>query len=450
MAPSVSDLLASNGNNVAVEPSTKRAKPNPTSDPTIYDVHHQKFVNDGLPTTIEAWIERARQVSQILAVDAAARDIENKSPRAEVALLKSSGLTKILGPKEIGGGGQNWEVGYKVIREVAKGDGSLGMLLGYHLLWSTTANVVGTEEQKHRIQRLIIENNYFVGGAVNPRDNDLNITDQGDHLIFEGSKNFNTGGVVSDLTVLEGVYAGTEHHIFAFVPTVQPGIQFAHNWNNVGLRLTESGSVKISQVHVPWTDALGWSTSTKLPDPAYLAIPFATLLLPTIQLVFSNFYLGIAQGSLDFASKYTNTSTRAWPYGGDNKSSPTEEFYILERYGNFFAHLRAAETLADRAGKEISDLYLKHGEKRTVSERERGEAAEWVASAKVVTTDTSLRVTAGVFEVTGSRATGRKVGLDRFWRDVRTHTLHDPVAYKNRELGEFVLLDKIPEPTWYT
>jgi hypothetical protein len=64
-------------------------------------------------------------------------------------------------------------------------------------------------------------------------------------------------------------------------------------------------------------------------------------------------------------------------------------------------------------------------------------------SAKVVTTDTVLRVTAGVFEVTGSRATAKKVGLDRFWRDIRTHSLHDPVAYKNRELGEYVLLDKV-------
>lgn len=64
-------------------------------------------------------------------------------------------------------------------------------------------------------------------GAVNPRDNDLHITDHGDHLIFDGNKNFNTGGVVSDLTVLEGVLTGTENHIFAFVPTVQPGIQFA-------------------------------------------------------------------------------------------------------------------------------------------------------------------------------------------------------------------------------
>ena len=39
------------------------------------------------------------------------------------------------------------------------------MLLGYHLLWSTTANVLGTEEQKKRVQKLIIEGNNFVGGS---------------------------------------------------------------------------------------------------------------------------------------------------------------------------------------------------------------------------------------------------------------------------------------------
>jgi hypothetical protein len=69
--------------------------------------------------------------------------------------------------------------------------------------------------------------------------------------------------------------------------------------------------VKIDRILVPWSDALGWDFSPKAPNPAYLSIPFATLLLPTIQLVFSNFHLGIAQGSLDFSTKYTNTSTRA-------------------------------------------------------------------------------------------------------------------------------------------
>jgi alkylation response protein AidB-like acyl-CoA dehydrogenase len=123
----------------------------------------------------------------------------------------------------------------------------------------------------------------------------------------------------------------------------------------------------------------------------------------------------------------------------------------LAAYGNFHAHLRAAEALANSVGLNVNSVYEKYGQDRAkLTPRERGELAESVASVKVVTTDTGLRVTAGVFEVTGAKATASKVGLDRFWRNIRTHTLHDPVAYKNRELGRFQLLDEVPEPTWYT
>ncbi|KAK0724342.1 acyl-CoA dehydrogenase/oxidase [Lasiosphaeris hirsuta] len=431
-----------------------QAQVHPSSDPAVYQEFEAKWAT--LPTDAEGWIQRARDVGAVLGADAAEREKANKSPKAEVALLKHSGLTKVLGLAKYGGGGQPWSVGYKAIREVAKADGSIGMLLGYHLLWSTTANVVGSAEQADRFQKLILENNYFIGGAVNPRDNDLKITYDDEKFTYNGFKHFNTGGVVSDLTVLEGAIDGRpEEHIFAFVPTAQTGIQFLHNWDNVGLRLTESGSVKIENVSAPWADALGWDAEKK-PDLAWLGINFGSLLLPTIQLVFINFYLGIAHGALDFAKSYTVKNTRAWPFGGDNKDSPTDEFYILATYGNFFAHLRAAETLVDRAGAEADILYNKYGSsadgsaRAGLTPRERGEWAEWVASAKVVTTDTGLRVTAGVFEVTGSRATASKVGLDRFWRDLRVHTLHDPVAYKNREVGRYLLLDEVPEPTWYT
>jgi alkylation response protein AidB-like acyl-CoA dehydrogenase len=137
-----------------------------------------------------------------------------------------------------------------------------------------------------------------------------------------------------------------------------------------------------------------------------------------------------------------------------NKDKATDEFYILERYGNFHAHLRAASALVDRAGDQLDAIYVKYGgdldARAKMTPQERGELAEWVASVKVVTTDTALRVTSGVFEVTGAKATSQKVGLDRFWRDIRTHTLHDPVAYKNRELGRFELLGEYPEASWYT
>ncbi|KAK8182053.1 thermophilic desulfurizing enzyme family protein [Phyllosticta capitalensis] len=426
----------------------------PASDPAVYDKYRPRW--EILPQTADEWLARASEVKEVLRQDAVQRDLENKTPRAEVALLKHSGLLKVLGPKRYGGGEQPWHVGYRLIREVAQGDGSIGMLLGYHLFWSQTANLVGTPDQAEALHEFIISNNLFLGGAVNPRDNDLSIKSEGDTLIWNGFKNFNTGGVVSDLTVLEGVLEGTKDHIYTVVSTSQPGIQFAHNWDNVGLRLTESGSVKIDNVVVPWTDALGWNPQTKRPIPNVLEIPFVSLLLPTIQLVFSNFYIGIAQGALSTSAAYTRQHTRPWPYSSDPKTSALDEFYILERYGNFHAHLVAAAALADRANAAATQLYETYNYHRDgdnrggLTARERGEFAETVAAVKVVATDTGLRVTSGVFEVTGSKATSRKVGLDRFWRDVRTHTLHDPVAYKNRELGRYALLGEVPEPTWYT
>ena len=106
----------------------------PATDPAVYDAHHRSFASSALPSNADEWLERAARVSAILAEDAAHREKENKSPVAEVSLLKSSGLTKVLGPQTYGGGGQGWDVAYKIIREIAKADGSLGMLLGYHLV----------------------------------------------------------------------------------------------------------------------------------------------------------------------------------------------------------------------------------------------------------------------------------------------------------------------------
>lgn len=91
------------------------------TDPTVYAEYQAKWSE--LPSTEDAWLARAQEVAKVLAQDAAQRDQENKSPRAEVALLKHSGLLKLLGPKKYGGGEQPWSVGYKAIREVAKADG---------------------------------------------------------------------------------------------------------------------------------------------------------------------------------------------------------------------------------------------------------------------------------------------------------------------------------------
>lgn len=393
------------------------------------------------PTSPGEWLDRAREVATLLATDAVARDRAGATPHAEVALLKDSGLVTLLGPVEHGGGGQDWTTAYRVIREVAAGDGSIGQLLGYHYLWFWAARLVATPEQVAAVEEQATRERWFFGGAVNPRDNDLTITDEGDEIVFTGRKSFSTGSKVSDVTVLEGVLEGTDKHVFAIVPSHQEAIAFNDDWDNLGQRLTESGSVEIRGVRVPWAQAAGYV------DKEFRPRVYNTLNVPLIQLVFTNFYLGIAKAALSTAAAYTRERTRPWPYAVDVKDEAVEEFHVLETYGDLQAKLWAAEALAERAAGLIEAINT-HPD--TVTERERGEAAVVIAAAKVRAIDTGLEIGTRIFDVTGARATANRVGLDIFWRNIRTHSLHDPFAHKNAEVGRYALLGEVPKPTWYT
>ena len=408
-----------------------------TTDPST-----DRWRDAARPQTSADWLERAAEVSDVLAADAVERDRAGLAPHREVALLKASGLVTLLGPVEHGGGGQTWATAYKVIRTVARGDGSIGQLLGYHYLWAWAARLVATEEQIAAVEELYTSQNLLFGGAVNPRDSDLSIRSEGDTLVFSGRKSFSTGGVVSDLTVLEGVLEGTDTHIFAIVPTDQPGIVFGNDWDSLGQRLTESGSVEIRDVRVDWASAAGFV------DREFQPLTYNTLNVPAIQLVFANFYLGIAQGALTTAAAYTRSTTRAWPYGGDDKARAADEWYLLEGYGSLQSKLWADEALIDAVGEEISAVL--HAPREELTERRRGEIAVRIAAAKARISDDGLETATTVYELTGARATASSVGLDIYWRNLRTHSLHDPIAYKKREVGDYVLRNEVPEPTWYT
>jgi alkylation response protein AidB-like acyl-CoA dehydrogenase len=62
----------------------------------------------------------------------------------------------------------------------------------------------------------------------------------------------------------------------------------------------------------------------------------------------------------------------------------------------------------------------------------------------------ALDIGSQLFELTGARSTGARYGFDRFWRNARVHTLHDPVDYKLRDLGRYALDGSLPEPTPYS
>jgi alkylation response protein AidB-like acyl-CoA dehydrogenase len=381
------------------------------------------------------YFSRAEDISADLSKRAADLDRDGRPPFTEIVKLKNSGLLNALHAPEIGGGGLGWVDGLKLVRILARGESSIGQLLGYHFVnsqyvyWAfdeARARVLGTETAARSL---------YWGAAVNPRDPGLVLKRRGSGYVLNGRKSFSTAAHVSDYI---NANASLDGKIVGFaVPTNRPGYMANDDWDNFGQRLSDSGSVEFHDFPVYEEDVVG---APDAPPPV-----LATFNTPLIQLVFVNFYLGTAEGALQAAIDYVRTTTRPWVTSGVERAA--DDPFILERIGEFTAALKASAALADSAAAAVqANLDKGHH----VTARARGEAAAEAYAAKIHATHVSLDITSRVFELTGARSTAERYRFDRFWRNVRTHTLHDPVFYKAKEVGEFILNDRIPEVSLYS
>jgi alkylation response protein AidB-like acyl-CoA dehydrogenase len=209
------------------------------------------------------------------------------------------------------------------------------------------------------------------------------------------------------------------------------------DWDNMGQRQTDSGSVEFHDVVVEEDELL------RTPGP--MGSVFASLRPCLAQLILTHIYLGLGQGALAEARRYTRSATRAWPAA--NVERPVDDTYIQLHYGEFFVELEGARALTERAAAAFDRAYDR-GE--ALGSDERAATALAIATAKVASARAGLDVTQRMFEVMGARATTARAGIDRFWRNLRTHTLHDPIDYKLRELGRFALDDVLPTPGFYS
>jgi alkylation response protein AidB-like acyl-CoA dehydrogenase len=163
------------------------------------------------------------------------------------------------------------------------------------------------------------------------------------------------------------------------------------------------------------------------------------------QLVLANVYLGIGQGAFEAARAFTNEQAKPWFLSGVERAS--EDPYVVRTYGELWTELEAARALTDEAARAFEDAWQR-GDALTPDERAAASIA--IALAKVKTTRAGLDAASRSFEAMGARATAGKARLDRFWRNLRVHTLHDPVDYKLRDIGAWALRDVPPPPSFYS
>lgn len=385
----------------------------------------------------EDYIVLAKSLAEEFAQSAIARDAKGGTPKQERDRLRESNLLKLIIPKEYGGLGQTWIVTLKVTREFAKVDSSIAHIFSYHHLGVVVPHIFGSVEQKQRYYSETIRNNWFWCNALNPLDKRTTLTPENNHFRLNGIKSFCSGSQDSDILPITATNQTTGGLNVLAIPTQREGITVHDDWNNMGQRQTDSGSVTFDNVLVYSHEILGIRDKPSQ--------PFDTIRACLTQLNLANIYLGIALGAFEAAKIYTKTSTKPWLTSGVEDA--TQDPYIIQHYGNMWVDLQAAKSLTDQAAELLQAAWEKEW---SLTAEQRGECAICIATAKVAATKVGLDVTNRIFEVMGARATSAKYGFDRYWRNLRTFTLHDPVDYKVKDIGNWALNDKLPKPDFYS
>jgi alkylation response protein AidB-like acyl-CoA dehydrogenase len=385
----------------------------------------------------ESPLSVARRLAERFAQTAAERDARGGTPKAERDALRASGLLALSIPTVHGGLGATWRTTLDVVRMLARADSSLAHVFGFHHLMLATVRLFGSPAQWQALFEQTSRHRWFWGNALNPLDERTVGHARDAWFEFSGQKSFCSGALDSEMLIVCARHAETRAYLVAAVPTQRSGISIADDWNNFGQRQTDSGSVTLEQVRVEHHELLS--------DPGPFSSPFAGLRPLVAQLILTNIYLGISEAAFDDARHYTLNEARPWP--ASKVANTGEDPYILSQYGEFWLGLEAARALADRGAFALDKAWSRD---TRLAANERGEVALAVASAKVAAAQTGLDICTRMFDVAGARATHGELRLDRHWRNLRTHTLHDPLAYKIREIGEWALNRTYPTPSFYS
>ncbi len=389
-----------------------------------------------LPT----WCRHPRKIAERLAADfvqtAIERDRKGGNAKRERDLLRQSGLLNLIIPEEFGGLGADWPEMLGIVRLFSRVDSSLAHLFGFQHLILATVELFCSAAQRETEFEGTVRHRWFWGNALNPLDLATSAQFIDGRYMISGRKGFCSGATDSDRLLVSGWEAGQSRLIVGTIPSDRAGLRIHQDWDNFGQRQTDSGTVEFFDVELAQDEVLR--------SPGPLGSVRASLRPCIAQLILANIYLGLGEGALAEARNYTLAQTRAWISA--DVGSPAEDPYILANYGNMSLELQAAKLAADRAAETLQRAW-ESGE--SITENVRGRCALDIAAAKVLTTRAGLDVCNRMFEVMGSRATAGAARLDRFWRNVRTHTLHDPVDYRLKEVGRWLLTGQPPYPYSY-
>jgi alkylation response protein AidB-like acyl-CoA dehydrogenase len=386
-----------------------------------------------ITTHVQA-LSEARRFGAVLRERAAERDLAGVFPRDEIHEFGRTGLLAISVPAQYGGPGLSYEAIADVLRIVAAADASIAQIPQSHFGMVETLRDFGEEEQKAAFLDRILAGEVFgnaqseSGQRQGRRTARTRLTRDGGSFLLTGHKKYTTGSYTGDWIRVSATDEGGEL-VFAMVPRDSRGVEFSGDWDLFGQRGTASMDVAFADVVVPPENVLRRRSD----------VPLFTPLGTTFQLSHAAIDVGVGRGALDDGKAAILARGRVSPdaYTRGFKST-AEEPYVVVRIGELSAHQHAAEALLRESARYLDTAVA------TLDPADVAVAASAVSEAKAFGGDVSLRIASEVIAFAGASAAARTAGLDRHWRDVRVHTLHDPNWWKYFHAGNFYLNNVSP------
>lgn len=379
-------------------------------------------------------LAEARRLATAYAEGAAERDAQRRLPREQVDALAASGLLAITVPASHGGADLSTETVAEVFRILAEGDPSIAQIPHSHFVYVNVLRHVGSPAQQDFFLGEVLAGRRF--GNAQSEVKSKHVRDHATTLFpdeqrpgawrLSGEKGYATGALLADwIPVLAHRDVDGPMHV-AWVERDAAGVTVVDDWDGMGQRTTASGTVRLEEV------AVAADRVTAYVDFAAGPQTFGAF----AQVLHAALDAGIARAAMADASLLVTTKSRPYPDAGVDRAA--DDPLIVHAFGEMELAVRACEALVAEGARAVDRANA------DLTAQTAAEASLAVAAARAATTHASVEVTSRLFEVAGTRSALDSLNLHRHWRNARTHTLHDPAAWKVQHLGRYAVAGTLP------
>ncbi|MBO0679059.1 SfnB family sulfur acquisition oxidoreductase [Mycolicibacterium sp. S2-37] len=386
-----------------------------------------------IASAVEA-LSVAAKLSDEFSAEASVRDAQRQLPHDQVKALKESGLLAVTVPIRLGGIESPASALAEVFRLISHADPSLGQIPHSHFVFLEALRLQGTASQQAYFFRQVLDGAMFANAQSERGPHPINVdtttltAQRSGDFVLSGRKFYSTGALFADWLVVRASLAdgpglvptATTPKVLAFVPRDAHGVGVVDDWDGMGQRTTASGTVSLDDVAVPSEHVVPFSPIFARP----------TTYGARAQLLHSAIDVGIATGALAVGVRQVE---RARPHFEASVAKASDDPTLIQAAGELTVTVRAAQALLADAGRVVDAATADPTDESTTA------ASIAVAVAKVAAVRASLEASNTLFELGGTRSASASGNLSRYWRDARTHTLHDPVRWKLQHIGRHTL-----------